>query len=145
MVEPFTPMRAKKRFACQPDLLSLKPYVKIGNHPIETTVYKWLFGVPAPNERCNFGLIFLDLWYHLADRSSTATDAVPRPVMIFGAINDHRKWPNGNDMIILTYHFPRIWWRVDGSSKEIFWVFVESPEFKEVKVTLELFAIRQGQ
>ena len=23
-------------------------YVKIGNHPIETTIYKWLFGVPGP-------------------------------------------------------------------------------------------------
>ena len=22
-------------------------YVKIGNHPIETTIYKWLFGVPG--------------------------------------------------------------------------------------------------
>ena len=24
-------------------------YVKIGNHPIETTIYKWLFGVPGKN------------------------------------------------------------------------------------------------
>ena len=22
-------------------------YVEIGNHPIETTIYKWLFGVPG--------------------------------------------------------------------------------------------------
>ena len=25
-------------------------YVKIGNHPIETTIYKWLFGVPGSDE-----------------------------------------------------------------------------------------------
>ena len=25
-------------------------YVKIGNHPIETTIYKWLFGVPGKYE-----------------------------------------------------------------------------------------------
>ena len=25
-------------------------YVKIGNHPIETTIYKWLFGVPGTNQ-----------------------------------------------------------------------------------------------
>ena len=24
-------------------------HVKIGNHPIETTIYKWLFGVPGSN------------------------------------------------------------------------------------------------
>ena len=27
-------------------------YVKICNHPIETTIYKWLFGVPG-NSICN--------------------------------------------------------------------------------------------
>ena len=27
-------------------------YVKIGNHPIETTIYKWLFGVPGWNAPC---------------------------------------------------------------------------------------------
>ena len=25
-------------------------YVKIGNHPIETAIYKWLFGVPGLNQ-----------------------------------------------------------------------------------------------
>ena len=26
-------------------------YVKIGNHPIETTIYEWLFGVPGKNNQ----------------------------------------------------------------------------------------------
>ncbi len=29
-------------------------YVKIGNHPSETTIYKWLFGVPVPGWNYHF-------------------------------------------------------------------------------------------
>ena len=36
-------------------------YVKIGNHPIETTIYKWLFGVPGGRKMLAIHFLYLHL------------------------------------------------------------------------------------
>jgi len=51
-------------------------YIEIWNHPIETTIYKWLFGVP--------GVVydFQHVAFHDVSSSSPNAPGVPKPAVV---------------------------------------------------------------